>query len=74
MEENMLKSQEMTPEQRADVAGYLDNMVDEELSPDDWEVILDMIVDMGLAEKGEDGRYRLAQGIKIVTDEEYNGE
>jgi hypothetical protein len=68
----MLKSQDMSPEQRADVTGYLDNMADEELSFEDWEVVLDTIVDMGLAEKGEDGRYRLASGIKIISDEEYH--
>lgn len=70
----MLKSKDMTPDQREDVVQYLDNLEDEELNPDDWEVILDMIVDMGIAEKGDDGRYRLRQGIKIVTDEEYHGE
>lgn len=70
----MLKSKDMTPDQREDVVQYLDNLEDEELSPDDWEVILDTIVDMGIAEKDDDGRYRLRQGIKIVTDEEYHGE
>ena len=70
----MLKSKDMTPDQREDVVQYLDNLEDEELSPDDWEVILDMIVDMGIAGKDGDGRYRLRRGIKIVTDEEYHGE
>jgi len=70
----MLKSKDMTPDQREDVVQYLDNLEDEELSPDDWEVILDMIVDMGFAEKSDAGLYRLKQGIKIVTDEEYHGE
>lgn len=69
----MIKSQDMTPDQRADVMEYLDNLTDEEMTPDDWEIALDCLVDMGLAEKGDDGRWRLAQGVKIVSDEDHHG-
>lgn len=69
----MLKSPDMTPEQRKDVVSYLDAIEEEELTPDDIEVILDTLVDMGLATKGEDGRWRLAKGVKVITDEEYYG-
>lgn len=70
----MLKSSDMTPDQRQNVMGYLDNLEEEELTPDDIEVILDCLVDMNLATKGDDGRYRLAKGVKVITDEEYHGE
>ena len=69
----MIKSQDMTPDQRADVMEYLDNLTDEEMTPDDWEIALDCLVDMGLAEKGDDGRWRITAGVKIVSDENYHG-
>lgn len=70
----MLKSPDMTPEQRKDVLGYIDNLEEEELTPEDIEVILDSLVDMKLATKGKDGRYRLAKGVKVIPDAEYHGE
>ena len=69
----MIKSQDMTPDQRADVMEYLDNLTDEEMTPDDWEIALDCLVDMGLAEKGDDGRWRITPGVNIVSDENYHG-
>lgn len=69
----MIKSPDMTPEQRENVVNYLDCLEEEELTPDDIEVILDALVDVGLATKGEDGRWRLAKGVKVITDEEYHG-
>jgi len=55
------------------VMEYLDNLTDEEMTPDDWEIALDCLVDMGLAEKGDDGRWRITAGVKIVSDENYHG-
>jgi predicted transcriptional regulator len=74
MEQKMIKSSDMTPEQRQDVVDYLEYVDDNELTPDEIEVLLDSLVDTGIVTKGQDGRYRLAKGIRVITDDEYHGE
>ncbi len=71
----MIKSSNMTPKQRKAAAEYLNALeMDDDLSPDEVEVILDHLVDMGLAEKCADGRWRLAKGVRVITDENDYGE
>lgn len=71
----MLKSQDMTPEQRKFAVEYLETLeMDDHLSIDEVEVILDYLVDIGLATKSSDGRWILQEGVSVSTYEEDDGE
>lgn len=63
-----MKSKQMTPEQRQAVVNELEALPDHNITPDEMEVILDSLVDQGLATLGKDGRYRMAPGVRMISN------